>query len=164
MIYFIQGKCLRKIKIGFTDSSIESRMSPMISSSPDELIFLGGLSGDRTIEKSIQNLFESNHSHGEWYFENDDLLSFIKRNCIVDMECLQIVNDFVSRGKIDFKEALELTMSEIKKMELDHIRVCCKRMMPRPKEQEIKAKSQDELGFNWVYSTDEYIKRWLSNK
>ncbi|MDO6524720.1 GIY-YIG nuclease family protein [Motilimonas sp. 1_MG-2023] len=118
MIYFIQGEITKKIKIGHTDNIIlEDRLQPIRSSSPDKIMFLGGMPGDRSLESTLKKRFNKFNSHGEWFFENNDLYSFISNNCIFNEDILSIVIEEINQGNIDYKVAKSLGESDIKEIQ-----------------------------------------------
>lgn len=118
VIYFIHGETTKKIKIGFTDAPIfEGRFQPMKSSSPDRLSFLGGMPGDRGIERELHKKFQSCHSHGEWYFESKEIYDFVDDNCIKDMNAFEVVLPEIENGDVSWEEALSMTNDDIEEMQ-----------------------------------------------
>jgi hypothetical protein len=94
----------------------------MRSSSPDKLTYLGGMPGTRDKERKIQSLFEKYHSHGEWYEENDDLISYININCLPDGDSLEIIINDIENGMLDYEQALKMTRDQIKDIQRKRIR------------------------------------------
>jgi len=133
MIYFIQGQITKRIKIGHTNAMIEERMQPMISSSPDKLKFLGGMSGDTKLEKYLHNKFKEFFSHGEWYNDNDSIITYINNNCIKNIEYLEIINAEVLNGKLSFEEALKMSEDEIIAISREHISYAYKNLFKKVK-------------------------------
>lgn len=128
MIYFIEGKITKRIKIGHTDGFIDERMQPMQSSSPDLLMFLGGMSGDRKIEYTLHEKFKEYRSHGEWFNEHRCILDFIKKNCIQNSNCLEIINGEVLEGNLLFEEALRMSEEEIIDIQRERISKVAKKL------------------------------------
>jgi len=113
MIYFVLGEKTRKIKIGYTANFMEERMRSLRSSSPDKLIFLGGMAGDRHLERTIQEKFKMHKSHGEWFYENDALNNFIKTRTIHCNKCVELVEISINNGELNWEQALSLSGNEI---------------------------------------------------
>jgi DNA-binding XRE family transcriptional regulator len=76
MIYFIQHT--KFVKIGYT-KEISSRLNQLQVSCPVKLKVLGLIKGNFEDEANYQSMFKHNHSHGEWFHGNKDLLDFIEK-------------------------------------------------------------------------------------
>lgn len=79
VIYFIQGKRTKLIKIGFS-SNFWSRFESLRIGSPDILELLGVINAPYYFEQELHNFFELYHSHGEWYEPVSWLKKWIKTN------------------------------------------------------------------------------------
>ena len=77
--YFIQGELTRRIKIGKTTLLPQDRLKQHQIGSPDKLILLATMDGDR--EAELHTEFSSYLVHGEWFSPEPRLLDFIKNNC-----------------------------------------------------------------------------------
>ena len=78
VVYFIQGEKTGRIKIGYTTKPIRIRMSQLQVGSPDKLKLLGTMQGGAVAEGAIQGQWASLHSHGEWFNQSPELLSYIR--------------------------------------------------------------------------------------
>lgn len=76
-IYFIQSGTSGPIKIGYTASSVERRLSNLQIGHPEKLILLVSIEGNRSLEKQLHNQFNNHHSIGEWFHPHPSILSFI---------------------------------------------------------------------------------------
>lgn len=96
MIYFIQAEKLRLIKIGFCKSEFHviERLKELQIGSPDKLNLIGIISphGTKSFEALLHRQFKHIHSHGEWFFENDKLLSYIVNCRNLPKECNLPIN------------------------------------------------------------------------
>jgi len=100
MIYFLQGETTRKIKIGFTNRLIRSRIMALQIGSPDRLVFLGAHPGDEHTERDLHQKFKATASHGEWHTESVELLQYINDSCITDMDVAHSADSLVAAGVI----------------------------------------------------------------
>jgi uncharacterized protein YozE (UPF0346 family) len=76
-IYFIQSGTSGPIKIGYTASSVERRLSNLQTGHPEKLILLVSIEGNRSLEKQLHNQFNNHHLIGEWFHPHSIILSFI---------------------------------------------------------------------------------------
>ncbi|MEC4747061.1 GIY-YIG nuclease family protein [Methylomicrobium sp. Wu6] len=113
MIYFLQGKITRRIKIGFTTRFIHKRIGALQIGSPDTLVFLGAHPGDKRTEYELHNKFRETYSHGEWFNESLELTQYIEQYCIQDMEVAHSVDSLVSDGVATYENLLGLDYKEI---------------------------------------------------
>ncbi len=67
MIYFIE--CVGRIKIGFTRSAVERRMSEIATSAPDRLKLIGTIPGTITEEKALHVKLARYCTNGEWFVD-----------------------------------------------------------------------------------------------
>lgn len=79
MVYFVMavddpGKF---VKIGFTESSIESRLAVMQTGCPYRLAVVLTINGDRDLESSLHRRFRKSRHRGEWFRISDDILEFV---------------------------------------------------------------------------------------
>lgn len=76
-IYFIRSRNL--VKIGFTAGDPTVRLNKLQIGSPVKLELLGYVEGDDVIERQLHWRFKSHHSHGEWFFIEGSLCTYIKK-------------------------------------------------------------------------------------
>lgn len=83
MIYFIHAPLAKKIKIGFTskESPID-RLKELQTGSPERLLILGFVKGDKKLEKELHQTYRLHYSHGEWFNESclNQVIGYIKLN------------------------------------------------------------------------------------
>lgn len=72
--YFIQSSYNRLIKIGYS-RKIKTRMKDLQNSSPDELILLLLIKGNR--EKELHEKFRPYRKHGEWFEPSREILQYL---------------------------------------------------------------------------------------
>lgn len=77
-VYFIEGVGTGLIKIGYTGTAIEKRLSALQGSSPVEVKLIKIIKGTYKDEKEFHNKFSHLRHHFEWYEYKDDLLEFVK--------------------------------------------------------------------------------------
>ncbi len=77
-VYFVQAERLGLIKIGVA-TDVMSRLRSLQACSPDRLVLLGLLRCHNfgRSEKEIHARFEAFRAHGEWFFPDDSLLTWI---------------------------------------------------------------------------------------
>ena len=83
MIYFIQNGKNGSIKIGYTKNkkSLESRIKTMQIGTPDELILIGTIIGNKKDEYDLHKKFHVCQIHGEWFNPDPNLLNFVSNVC-----------------------------------------------------------------------------------
>ena len=74
MIYFIKQEGY--IKIGYT-TLFKKRLTQLQTSSPVKLEVLALIKGEKTDEKKYHDTFKHINSNGEWFYYNDEIISFI---------------------------------------------------------------------------------------
>jgi hypothetical protein len=77
MIYFIRPVGQRRIKIGYTNGSIESRLSELQTGNPRPFEVLGLLPGDREDEKAYHEHFRRDRIQGEWFDPSPELIILV---------------------------------------------------------------------------------------
>lgn len=77
MIYFIRKGVDGPIKIGFTSTFAEKRMSQLQVGHHEPLYLLGTISGSISDEKSLHRELADYHIHGEWFEPKPELLATI---------------------------------------------------------------------------------------
>jgi len=79
MIYFIQGKLTKLIKIGVVINDVNQRLKALQSGSPDILELLGVREDlnyeDETI---LHGLLKDHRAHGEWFLPDPEVLEKIE--------------------------------------------------------------------------------------
>jgi hypothetical protein len=83
LVYFIQGKCTGRIKIGISKSP-RRRISMHQVGSPEELVLLAVTTGGREMEKALHQRFSGSRVHGEWFECTEELKSFISSCASMD--------------------------------------------------------------------------------
>jgi len=69
-IYFVENIETKRIKIGFTVSSVAQRMTQLQTGSDSELRLLGVITADEekgTTERQLHSKFSEWHHRGEWF-------------------------------------------------------------------------------------------------
>lgn len=78
MVYFIQGRITKNIKIGHTKrDDLSGRLQELQSASPDQLNLLLVIEGDKRFEWSLHRRFAKYRLHGEWFSPSSELLQAI---------------------------------------------------------------------------------------
>lgn len=102
MIYFVQGESTGLIKIGLATDPLH-RIRSLQAASPDKLIMLKIITGDKKTEFELHRRFQADRKHGEWFCPSHRLISFI--------ESLEDIRDYkvpTQVKKPSLKEALEI--------------------------------------------------------
>ena len=76
--YFI--RCNDKVKIGRTQD-VQRRLEALQTANPDTLTLLGYIEGD--LERYLHNKFQKHHFRGEWYYLDQEIMDFIKKETIL---------------------------------------------------------------------------------
>lgn len=76
-IYFIQASVSKHIKIGFTESAVETRLADLQVGCPEKLEILGSFAGTQGEEHSLHNKFAKHNVSGEWFRDCEELRSFL---------------------------------------------------------------------------------------
>ena len=76
MIYFIQQNKKGPVKIGYTEN-LKTRITDLQVASPNKLILLGTVGGDRYVEKQIHQHLRFYHIGGEWFRASSFVLEYI---------------------------------------------------------------------------------------
>ncbi len=116
MIYFIQGEITRRIKIGFTKGFIEARLNALQIGSPDKLNIVAAQLGNEKDEHQLHIKFDQHRSHGEWFFECDEVFDYIEEYCFKDKDLIQSVQMLEKQSLITKEEAFTKSPEEIKDM------------------------------------------------
>ena len=82
MIYFIQNELTKNIKIGYSNDP-EKRIKSLKTSIPENISILKVINGSRIEEKQIHKMFDKYRITGEWFYENKEILEFIKRDVYI---------------------------------------------------------------------------------
>lgn len=77
MIYFIYAEQVERVKIGFTRTSVEKRLSELQCGSPVPLTLLAIIGGTVKHEQELHRLFKRFHVRGEWFEYHDEIKAFI---------------------------------------------------------------------------------------
>lgn len=113
MIYFVQGKKTKKIKIGFTRICVSERISKLQTGSADILIFLGACPGDKKYEKDLHRKFSNQRQFGEWFNNSDDILFFIKEKCVKNESDIPWVASMISSGFLTLERAKKMKPEDL---------------------------------------------------
>jgi len=108
LIYFIQGLKTENIKIGRTRQMLEERMATLQCGSPDELVFIGGILGNQTIETELHHKFSKFRLHGEWFSPSEDLLKYINANTLCAIDAIYYIDEYIFKTEMSFLDALEI--------------------------------------------------------
>ena len=76
MIYFINQKN-EYVKIGYTDTSIKTRMQTLQVGNPTKLSIYTVIEGGLSAEASLHKMFKRHHVRGEWFKFHDDIKRYI---------------------------------------------------------------------------------------
>jgi hypothetical protein len=79
VIYFMRAVQVKRIKIGYSSDPL-FRMALFQTGSPVDLSFFAFMPGGGKEEKTLHRTFADLHVHGEWFEEDERLLSYIKKN------------------------------------------------------------------------------------
>ncbi|WP_273024334.1 GIY-YIG nuclease family protein [Rheinheimera sp.] len=121
VVYFIQGKLTKRIKIGSTQWPIDERMKNLQIGSPDELIFLGAYLGDNFTETQLHNLFVEARLHGEWFEPSIAIEQFILKHCFTDLRSSFYTYLQIKEGNISLEQALKLGSQNLAEMYEKHL-------------------------------------------
>ncbi len=66
-IYFVHAPSLNRVKIGFTEGRVQSRVDALQTGSAEKLIHLGSVGGTRYAEAQLHKRFASFRLEGEWF-------------------------------------------------------------------------------------------------
>lgn len=95
VVYFVGARTSGPVKVGFTtDRIVLSRLSQLQTGSHEELVVLGKVDADPTVERAIHNLLSSHAVRGEW-FEREPALAVCAR-----------LSDTATHGHSDFVSRL----------------------------------------------------------
>lgn len=81
-IYFIKSRGL--VKIGYTAGKVENRLQKLQIGSGERLTLLGTVEGDQVIERQLHWRFKKQHSHGEWFFLQGALRTYVMKLFLED--------------------------------------------------------------------------------
>lgn len=112
MIYFIHAQEVNRVKIGYTDRTVEGRLGTLQTGSPVKLELIGYIEGDLKVEKILHDRFEADRYILEWFDLSHDLRNYIN----------EVIPNPVWNGqtvyKIDGQKELQAkSPSELKKIE-----------------------------------------------
>lgn len=78
MIYFVQQGKLGPIKIGYTgDNDISKRIASIQTYSPEKLVLLGYIEGEKEQERKLHRLFHAFKLEGEWFEPHPQIINYI---------------------------------------------------------------------------------------
>ena len=125
MIYFIQGRRTKLIKIGFAQNAKE-RLSRLQTGSPDILELIAVRVGDKYEENELHYMFKAHKSHGEWFKPCEEIFTYINEHCTANYSDIFMAEWAINNGKagetpsqlsqeqlisigvLEFRKALEL--------------------------------------------------------
>lgn len=84
-VYFISQGLDGPIKIGFTTKTATKRLAELQVASPQKLILLAVIQGDREVETELHKRFSDSHIRGEWFERGDALMDFIESSASFDV-------------------------------------------------------------------------------
>lgn len=76
MIYFIRDPASRCVKIGFSKNPAQ-RFNKLRVDCPNDVILVAVIEGDEAAENWLHLTYAHLHRRGEWFFERDELATFI---------------------------------------------------------------------------------------
>lgn len=76
MIYFIRAK--NHIKIGFTRSTVETRLRHIQLGNPYKLEVLGQITGGARMERRLHRKFKKYRAQAEWFRAAPELVKFVR--------------------------------------------------------------------------------------
>jgi Meiotically up-regulated gene 113 len=76
LVYFVQGKNTKNIKIGFSRDPT-SRIATLQCGSSEELVPLKWIRGGKPLEKELHEKFSHLRLHGEWFRSDPELIDYI---------------------------------------------------------------------------------------
>lgn len=97
-VYFVRHNNL--IKIGFTED-LEKRFQQIKATTPVSVEFLGHMPGDKNVEAHLHQIFDAFRFSGEWFAENESLMSLIFLLAIKEMPAKAATPKFRKRLKND---------------------------------------------------------------
>ncbi len=77
-VYFIQSGDCGPVKIGFTESCINKRLSQLQVSALDKLHLIAAIDGDVLREKELHEKFKPHRIRGEWFHYHNDIALFVE--------------------------------------------------------------------------------------
>lgn len=90
-IYFIKSRGL--VKIGYSAGEVSIRLKKLQIGSGEQLLLLGTIEGDQVIERQLHWRFKKQHSHGEWFFLQGSLRSYVAKLFADESETEQSKNE-----------------------------------------------------------------------
>lgn len=76
-IYFIKSRNM--VKIGYTAGDPQNRLRKMQIGSGEKLTLLGTIEGDQVAERQLHWRFKKQHSHGEWFFLQGAVKTYVNK-------------------------------------------------------------------------------------
>ena len=77
-VYFVGQGLDGPIKIGFTTKKVTLRLAELQVASPQKLILLAVIQGNREVESTLHKRFAHLNILGEWFRRSDSLMDFIE--------------------------------------------------------------------------------------
>lgn len=87
LIYFVRSEVSRKIKIGFTQWKIESRLGHLQTGSSEKLSLIGTMAGTIADERALHRRFYLQNAGGEWFLDSDELSDFATNCAATSVVC-----------------------------------------------------------------------------
>ena len=106
MIYFVRVGKSGPIKIGYSENNIESRIKDLQIGSPEALILMGVMEGDKAKEREMHEKFKDLHIRGEWFRPGVDLRQFIFQNTDFDFK-YTAPDELMIEGGVDLDEIVK---------------------------------------------------------
>lgn len=69
------------VKIGFTAGPIETRIARLQTGSPEKLVVIAEIVGDRSLEAGLHKQFRQQRAQGEWFRREGALADWIAEGC-----------------------------------------------------------------------------------
>lgn len=98
MIYFIQQGYSGAIKIGYTDSDAQQRLSQLQVGNPNHLLLVATMPGNIDDEGRLHLLFQKFRINGEWFKNTETLQTYIRENAQYSSEYVTYIRHYLNKS------------------------------------------------------------------
>lgn len=112
MIYFVKQGRTGAIKIGYTNGDVKVRLAALQTASPERLILLGCVEGNRDTEKQPHQFFSAHKLNGEWYKPSKFIMDYIL-GAILNKDIKHVYLDYFNFKGKTLNEIMEPIEKEI---------------------------------------------------